>query len=148
MKINFTKKEFSSLLDMLDIADWIITAHKVEDDPRDKPYMDVLQKLYAHAADFGCEEKIKYDKDLNAYFPTNFFEMDSPHRNYISEYDENIFWGDLIDRLATRDSIDEIGEEAFYDSDRSKQFSAMCKHEEKWANEFSEHHLKNISIKK
>ena len=100
MKINFTKKEFVTLLEMIDIANWVISAHKVEKGPIEEPYESLEGKLFALSSEFGCEEKVKYSKELDGYYPTHFFEMESPHRNFIDEYNEETFWDELIDRLA------------------------------------------------
>lgn len=147
MKINFTKKEFSALLEMIDIAGWIISSHKSQIGPAEKPYDDLEKKIYALAADFGCEDKITYSRELGDYRPTYYFDMESPHKGFIDEYDAETFWEELIDRLAMRDAIREVGEEAYRKMDPMERFSLSDKYEEKWATEFEAHGLDNLTIK-
>ena len=147
MKINFTKKEFVTLLEMIDIANWVISANKVEQGPTEEPYEALEGQLFALSPEFGCEDKVKYSKELDGYYPTHFFEMESPHRNFIDEYNEETFWDELIDRLAMRDVIRELGEKEFSNLEPIERFKALGKHEEKWAKEFEEHGLENVSVK-
>ena len=36
MKINITKKEYRTLLEMVEIANWVLYAHKTEEEPEKK----------------------------------------------------------------------------------------------------------------
>ena len=36
MKINITKKEYGTLLEMLEIASWVLFSHKIDEDPETK----------------------------------------------------------------------------------------------------------------
>lgn len=147
MKINFTNKEYATLIEMLDIASWVISAYKNVDGPREKPYDDLRKKLYALASDFGCDDKITYSKEDDDYFETRYFEMESPHREFIEEYDNEVFWSQLIDRLATRDAINEVGEDAFSNGSIENRFAILGKHEEIWSAEFEKNSLDNLAIK-
>ncbi len=69
MKINFTKKEFVTLLEMIDVTNWVILANKVEKGPTEKPYEELERKLFALSLEFGCEDKVKYSKELENYLP-------------------------------------------------------------------------------
>lgn len=137
MKINFTKEEFVTLLEMIDIANWVISANKVEKGPTEKPYKELEEKPFALSPEFGCEDKVKYSKELDGYYPTYFFEMESPHRNFIDEYNEETFWDELIDRLARRNVIRELGEKEFLNLEPIERFKVLGMHEEKWAKEFA-----------
>ncbi len=147
MKINFTKKEFSALLEMLYIANWVISSHKLEISPVEKPYDDLEKKLYALAADFGCEDKITYSRELGEYCPTHYFEMESPHMEFIDDYDAQTFWDEIVDRLATRDAIREVGEEAYWKMEPIDRFSLLGEYIEKWGTEFEAHGLDNLTVK-
>ncbi len=146
MKINFTNKEYAVLIEMLDIASWVISAHKNTVGPREKPYDDLRKKLYALAPDFGCEDKITYSKEDDDYYETRDFE-EAAHREFIEEYDNETFWAQLIDRLVMRDTSNEVGEEAFMNSDMENHFPILERYEEIWSKEFEQHSLDNLVIK-
>ena len=67
MKIDFTEKEYRLLLDVLSIADIIMTSSKDEPDERVTPYLALQQKVFSVASEFGCENLISYDKELDGY---------------------------------------------------------------------------------
>lgn len=146
MKINFTNKEYATLIEMLDIADWVISAHKNTNGPREQPYEELRKKLYALASDFGCDDKITYSKEDDDYFETRSFE-EAAHREFIEEYDTETFWSQLIDRLVMRDASNEVGEDAFLNSDIETHFPILEKYEAIWSSEFEKHSLDNLVIK-
>ena len=53
MRIELTTAEYRQLVDVLYLAEWLLTAHKVGDDPRVATYHELVQKLYAHAQEMG-----------------------------------------------------------------------------------------------
>ena len=103
MKINFTKKEYQTLVEMLLVADWVIRSD--EDDPREEtePYAALRKKVLAHFKEMGMGEDFQYDQQADEYFETSEYEARAPHVRFLSEYDERIFWSQLADRLAARD---------------------------------------------
>ena len=147
MKINFTKKEYATLIEMIDIANWVISANKIEKGPIEKPYEDLEAKLFTLAREFDCADKVEFSKELNGYYPTRYFEMESPHRKFIDDYNEETFWNELIDKLATRDAIAEVGEEEYWNLEPIQRFEVLGKYEKKWADEFAENGLENIAVK-
>ncbi|MFQ5686990.1 MAG: hypothetical protein ACE5GV_10055, partial [Candidatus Scalindua sp.] len=109
MQIELSKKEYKNLIDMIQIAEWVMNAHKIKKDPSIEKYSKLEQKIYSFADKMGCENLIEYDKEMNEYFPTK--ELDEGQgMQYIDEYDNDSFWDELIDRLVARDIIKKIGE--------------------------------------
>ena len=148
MKIDITKKEYRTLLDVLSIADWII--HAYHEGPGDKPetkkYRDLEQKFLVMAKDFGYENLIEYADDLKKYFPTREFDETSKFHGYIDEYSDESFWGDLSDRLASRDLIRKEGEEKLEKMDRDERFKKLCEIEDKYSEEFYTSGLDNVRV--
>jgi len=103
MKINFTKKEYQTLVEMLLLADWVI--HGQEGEPREakKPYADLRKKVLSHHKEMGMEEDFTYDPKEDDYFETADYEERAPHMQLIDEYDEAAFWSTLASKLAHRD---------------------------------------------
>jgi hypothetical protein len=54
MKLNFTKKEYQALVEMLLAADWVITGHEEEEEREEtKPYRELRKKVLAHFKEMG-----------------------------------------------------------------------------------------------
>jgi hypothetical protein len=103
MKIDFTKQEYRTLVEMLLIADWVLTGHEVE--PRDdtKPHDALRKKVLSHYKAMGMEDDIEYVEKHDDYFEPAAYEARAPHMRFIDDYDEQVFWDQLANRLAERD---------------------------------------------
>jgi len=147
MKIDFTRKEYRRLLDILYIADWVMNAHKVEDDPKTEAYKELEQKIFSYAKDMGFEDLIEYVVDHGEYFPTRKLEESSPTMEFIGEFENDTFWEELISRLADRDLIKQMGGMKELSKlpfeERVKKTLAL---EEKYASEFEKKGLDSLSI--
>ena len=146
MKINITKKEYEKLIELIDIGMWVITSHDLRDKPENAPYNELEEKIFSLAKEFECEDKIIYDKNLDRHFQTQDFEMESAHRKFIDDYNENNFWEEVIERLAQRDSVNEVGEENYFSMEFLERMSIFGKHEEYWANEFGSFGLERLMV--
>jgi hypothetical protein len=146
MKINISKKEYEKLIELIDIAMWVITSHDLRDKPENAPYNELEEKIFSLAKEFSCEDKIVYDKELNRHFQTQEFELESAHRKFVDDYDENILWEELIERLAQRDSVNEVGEGNYFSMEFLERMSIFGKHEEYWTNEFGNFGLGRLMV--
>ncbi len=145
MKINFTKDEFRTLLDLIYLGDWVLTAHDVDSDPKKSKHQEMVQKIYAHAKDFGFEKLIEHNPGLGAYSESLEFE-ESDIREFLEEFEVNNFWESLIANLAERDFLKEIEPGSLPEMKVEDKFESIGKHEEKWAEEFSRHGIDNLKI--
>jgi len=107
VNINFTQKEYRLLLDVVFVADWVMTAPDRGGVDENDPYQMLFQKVYSYAREAGCAELVGGDKETNRYVPTRRYEDDSGALDWIEDYNSMIFWEELIDRLAERDVLDE-----------------------------------------
>ena len=55
-----------------------------------KEYVSLREKIYALAKSYGCEDLIEYDKDLDGYFETAYYEETSGVLNYIDSYGNSL----------------------------------------------------------
>ncbi|VAX27959.1 hypothetical protein MNBD_NITROSPIRAE01-1497 [hydrothermal vent metagenome] len=147
MKINFTKKEYRHLLDMLDISEWIMTAFETEPSKAIKKYDALHQKILAFSKTMDCEDIIKQDKTLGAYYPTYEYE-ESEHRQYIENYDEDTFWETLSRRLSHKDLLAQIGEKEYEALDTEERFLKLGELESIYEAEFEKNGVKNLKIEK
>jgi hypothetical protein len=147
MRIDLTTDEYRRLVDVLYLADWLLTAHKVGDDPRVEAYQQLVQKLYAHSQEMGLSYLIEYAAEFDQYFPTRDFEAGTAIHEFIDEYDDETFWDELTRRLAERDLILQLGGvdkvQKLSTEDRIRKLGQF---EEYYAAEFARHGLANLRV--
>ena len=142
MKINFTKKQFRILLDLIYAGDYMINGIRVGDEII-KEYEDIQQYVSSFAKAFGYEDLVEFDKEYNMYFETRKYEESGIH-DLISEYDTEVFWDELSLNLAKRDvvrdnkEIDKMSQE--------ERMSLIWEREEDYNEEFYENGLSNVKV--
>ncbi|MDD1631876.1 MAG: hypothetical protein LUP91_06660 [Methylococcaceae bacterium] len=144
MKINFTKSEYRTLLDVIYMADWILPTHDTEDRSGTKEYSDLFQKLMSYAKNMGCEDLVGFDEQQKDYAASFIFEEESPALDYIDEFENDSFWAELISRLAQRDALIELKANNPHDVESEDLFAAISTAEEKWSKEFEAFGLDRI----
>ena len=145
MKINFTKKEYLALLDIFEIADWVMHSHKVEPPGDTKPYRDLEQKMYALAKDFGCEHVVECSDRDGRYYPTRELE-EGAAMDFVEAFEEDTFWSRLVERLAERDLVRELGKEKSVALKRAERWERMEDLEERYWEEFQVKGLDRLEI--
>ena len=148
MKIDFTKKEYRALLELLGMADWVVNSHSAGGSANIEKYSSLVQRICSHSKEMGCDDIIEYEKELNEYYPTSETDANGESRKYIDLYNENIFWGKLIAKLADRDVIEKHGSEVFSKMPNEERFAAIGEAEELWASEFEANGLERIGVSK
>ncbi len=109
MKVSFTTKEYTRLLELAHMGLWV--AGSRPDDPATMPerYEDVAQKLFGMAELFGCADLV--ESDVNGELFPNEKLTDGPVREKLDAFVEDAFWGELVARLAERDLRAEQGKD-------------------------------------
>lgn len=141
MKINFTKKEYKHLVTMIGIADWVINAHHV--DVQHKECRSLIAKILSYAKEMGMGDC--YVKDGDEYYETREYEEKSEKMAFIQEYEEQVFWEELISKLVDRDYHKKYGGE---EADFSMRIERYTKMEHMYADEVNEHGIKNLNFNK
>jgi hypothetical protein len=104
MNIELSAKEYRDLLDILHIADVVLSGHRKEEDRRSERHRALIQKLYALARKEGFDRLINYTESEKKYFPTEEFEDNSLAHAVIDEFGSHLFWHELISRMTERDA--------------------------------------------
>lgn len=143
MKIEFTKKEYRQLLDMVEIAEWVLNSHSTGPSDETKEYSDIYQKILSYAKDMGYENLITYDKDLDGYFATAEYE-ESEHMRYIEEFEDDVFWEALPHRLAVRDLVKQFGEKEYAEMEFEERVSKILELEAIYNKEIEENGIDNL----
>jgi hypothetical protein len=146
MKINFTKNEYRLLLDIAYLGQWMLQAYESDLSSEDDEYEMLVQKIYSFGKEMGFGDLVESSKKLNKFYPTRLYEDESGIHDKIDQYNDDTFWDELINRLAERD--------AHADAEASNQeissvedfLKLSTPHESRYAQEFSENGLRNITI--
>jgi len=147
MNIEISTKEYRDLLDILHIADVIMSGHRREEDKRTERHRALIQKLYALAGGAGFEGFINYSKSVNKYVPTADFEQGTLAHTVIDEFGDHYFWDELISRLTTRDAarlaagIERLN--AMSDSDRQQVEGPI---RQQYVEEFAANGVANLAV--
>jgi hypothetical protein len=147
MQIDFSKDEYYALLGILEIANWVLFAHKTDEPEDRKVYKDLEQKIYSFAETFGFDDLIMFDKKYKEYFPTRKQDDNSPVRSFIDEFENDSFWDELIDRLSERDIQRDIGEKKLQSMTREERLKKYLKYEQSYQEEFEEHGIDRLGIR-
>ena len=146
MNINFTKKEYRSLIELLYMADWLVNAHTADESEHPQHYAELIQKVYSHAKEMDCDDYITYEKTVDGYCETLMMDEESPCREYIERFEAQTFWEELINRLSERDAIKALGESVFAE-DVDRRFKAGGEAEQRWGTECEEHGIDRLQVR-
>lgn len=136
--IELTNDEYKSLLLLMNMGMWVATAHKTELSESDATLEAVHQKVLSKSADFDATDLVDCEEGMQVYFPS--IDSDEAAHDYISAYDEQNFWEELVFRLAEKDAANELNAGEMFDSEADiteeafeKQLDVLSKHEETWS---------------
>jgi len=141
MNINITPDHFKTLVRLIYTGHWMLTAHK---ETPDEVIDTVASHIYSFAKSAGVESLVEADADNGRFYPTRQFEdlMDE----FLRDYDDQTFWDELIDRLASRDFLVQYGEKAINKMTPIERLTKMEEFEERYNEEFADHGLERVAI--
>ena len=140
--IEFTNKQFLSLLKLAYLGNWVINAHRTDD--KVEHYDELEQFLFSKAKDFGLGHLVITDS--HGSFPTAKFEADDEIRTYLADYDDNTFWEALIEVLAVREFNKFHNDDA--NLDQMQRFNILCELEDKYRSLLQKEGLENFKFVK
>lgn len=110
MKVSFTTKEYTRLLELVHLG--LTVAGARADDPATMPerYADLAQKVFGLAETFGCADLV--EQDVNGEFFPNEKLTGGVAADKYAAFVDDVFWAELVTRLAMRDLRTELGDAA------------------------------------
>ena len=147
MEIKLTKEQYENLLKLVYLGNWMVNAIRsgAEGDEQIEKYNEIEQYIFSFAKETGLE-KYEFDEKYNRFFPTADFEEDPEIEKYLQDYNDEIFWQELADKLGTRDFIREYGEEVIEKMDQEERFIKLQEFIIKYGEEFEENGIENLEI--
>lgn len=146
LNIELTRNQFEDLVRCVYLAHWMINGIRPEDE-KVRHYEDLEQYVYALAHKHGYSDLVEFLKERNTFFFKDEFSESNEADGYRREYDDEMFWTELIQRLAARDLIEQYGAESL---------SAMSSREEverrqpilhKYIDEVEQNGVRNLKIR-
>lgn len=147
MNIEFDSAEYRDLLDILHIADVVISGHRKTEDTRTARHRTLIQKLYGLAKSAGQEGMMSFNDELGTYVPTPDFEHSTVAHIALDDFANHLFWDHLINRMTERDAAQLAGGvdrlRAMDKSDRNRLESAI---RQRYAEEFGANDIANLRL--
>ena len=138
MEINFTKKQYETMLKMIQFGYWITSS--IEEDSEKSEFGDMEQYLMSFAKDFDFDG-VTYDSQYQVYDLT--VERDEEMQQVLVEYEDMVFWDKLAYYLAKRDFAAEMTQQVWSEEDAFKRIIEL---EEKYHRHFEKHGVQQIKI--
>lgn len=102
MKVMFTPKEFTRLLELVHLGMRVVEGHQGEVSPQAQRYAELEQKLYELATPLGCADLVDVTPD-GRLGPSEKLMTDERLEKITGDYENDVFWHELVTRLSDRD---------------------------------------------
>nr|WP_320146498.1 hypothetical protein [uncultured Anaeromusa sp.] len=148
MKLNFSKKEYTALLEMLYMADWVLHAHTEEKEESTEEYRLLMQKVLEAAKDFSLEEAVGRDDQTGEYYLARRWGEEGRPMQEIERFENYTFWAELVHRLGRRDFIRLYGEERIKQMNLEERYQTESEMQVRYDEEFAQHGLERLEVMK
>ena len=122
MKIDFTKDDYRVLMEAVYLAGWIVNSSKLHEE-KNPEFLNLSSKIFSFAQKFGFGELVERDDRTGEFHGNATFEDSVEQKGYISDYDEQTFWEELVAGLADKYLAEVLGEEKFRSFSREQRFN-------------------------
>lgn len=148
MQLDLTKKQLKILLELVYLGNWMVNAQRTgsKEDPQLEEHDALARFIYSKVGETGFDKELKFDKEMNEWYPTYDFEMASDVAMYHDDYDNETFWDELPERLAWRDLRQMYGGEEITQMSPEIRMSKVWALAEKYEQEFEENELNRLVI--
>jgi hypothetical protein len=148
MKVTFTTKEYRQLLELVHLGMWAVTGYQGEDTAVAKRFFAFDQKLLGFATDLGCADLVE-KRDDGSLQPAAKLSEDDRVREIQSEFQNDVFWHELVARLADRDQSGEQARRAMETPGVEPPLTSderLKKIEDRYWKEFEKNDLANVVV--
>ena len=141
MNIEFTQQEYRTLIELLFYGDWMVQNAVDDPTPETERYAALFKMMKSHAKAMGCESIIA-EQDGEFVESEEFVGQLLP---IVDEYDSEVFWEELIARLARRDAVMEVSNARFEKMTEEQRFEMIEAKEGRWQDEFGKNGLERLT---
>lgn len=149
--IKFTEEQFENLLKMVYLGNWMANACRdgSPEDPHIDKYEKIQDYIFSLAPKFGLEKYVyRDDKNSDKMYPSGLFETETGVDALHEEYNDNIFWQELPDRLGERDFWEKYTKKEISAMDQKERFIKRCEYSEPYEDEVYKHGIDRLRIVK
>lgn len=149
MKLSFTTREYTQLLELAYLGMLTVTNLQGEETAAMKRYADIQQKLLDLATPQGCADLVTVGSDGRLMFSEKI-TTDERLGKIIGDHANDSFWRELVHRLADRDLAAEQVRRAAEDEDGPPIDAELRLHEleDGFWSEFETHDLAHVVVLK
>ncbi|OGQ48135.1 MAG: hypothetical protein A3I09_04505 [Deltaproteobacteria bacterium RIFCSPLOWO2_02_FULL_47_10] len=143
MQIELTKDEYRRLLIMASIGNIVINGYRTDDIIEE--FEKMMNHLCKYAKDFGETEFVDSKPDEKGiYWET--IRLDDVGHEYLDEYDDEAFWEELADRLASREMEKQHGKGGLAKMSKEESLKKFWEIEEMFNEEFYNNGIDNLQL--
>ena len=142
IKLNLAPEQFRSLLDLVYLGNWMINSIRME---RTEEHEQIMQMFFSAARSNGYEDLIEYDPEEGDYHAN--LRMHDSVEPFITAYEEDVYWNELVETLAERDLYDLLGDEAADNLDLTELLEQRSPFEEIYRKEFERNGIDHLYLR-
>jgi len=147
IQLPLSARELKLLVELMYISHWVVCAGEEFADRGYQTAVENLeQKIYQLAVEHGPTNLVEREPDDTQYFPTRFLEEESKAREAIRTRDEENFWEELIDRLATIGAEREAGPNRWKKMSHADRLRAIRLHDGRVRAALGKHGLQGLTL--
>mgnify|MGYP003385644942 CR=1 FL=1 len=139
MNLPTNPDELKKLVELAYLGEWLVNAHH-DNEFQDETATAAVQKLFEAAK----LKDIEQDAETGNYYLETAWS-DRLFEQYILDYDEHVFWDELVERLAQRDLARERGV-AIDQITRDEDIRELLPLEERYRRELEEHGVERLDL--
>ena len=143
--VEFTRGQFEDLVRCIYLAQWMINGIHSEDELNGR-YAQLEQYVYALARKMELGDMVEFLKEQNKFVLKDEFVETNEVEQFRREYDDEIFWSELIQRLATRDFVERCGIESLSLISPREEVEKRQPFLRKYIDEFEKHGMQNLKV--
>ncbi len=148
--IEFTKKQFLTLMKIVYLGNWMTNANRDGslEEPYKKEYEEIESYIFSLARQFGLVEYVD-DEDIEKFgrvFPTRKFEEETDVNEICDAYDEGTFWDELAERLGYRDFYKKYTKKDFDKMTQDERFLKLQECIVEWEGELESNGIERLGI--
>ena len=147
MDYSFTihEDQVKRLVTLIYLGNWLINGVRTYDE-KIEDFDLIAQAVYAQLLQLGLSGVIAQDSDTQELYPAFDAENEILVQKLIEEYDEEIFWYELIHRMAARDLYLNHSEDELQEMGEKDMNSIQSEYLRKYADEFKQSGIDRMGI--
>jgi hypothetical protein len=142
MQITLTQEQYVKLLELTYLGNWVVNSYRGEE--RLEDYDRTAEHVLSFAPSAGLQDRVEFDEFEGRYFPSR--KLDDELKPLVDEYDDDVFWNVLIERLAERDLVRAQGEETVDKMDWDEYNRNIETYIKKYEKEIDESGVEHLEI--